>query len=87
MTLPEVKERWNEVLDALLVRDRILWLAMFDARLSDLSDGNLTVDFLDSGKFANEHDFSYMRSEDRLQIVEEIAREVLGISITIKIAQ
>ena len=87
MRLQEIKEQWNKVLDALLERDRILWLAIFDARLSDYSEGTLILDFQDSGKFATEHDFSYMRGVDRLRVVEQIASNVLGIPISIRIAE
>jgi hypothetical protein len=33
MQLAELKNRWNEVLDLLLLEDRIAWIAFFDARL------------------------------------------------------
>ena len=35
MELREIRDRWNDVLDALLATDRIAWLAFFDARLAD----------------------------------------------------
>ena len=67
MTLEEIKRRWNEVLDELLRIDRILWLAFFDGRLAEFSDGKLTLDFRDSSKFAVEHDYSAMRKEERIK--------------------
>jgi uncharacterized protein YihD (DUF1040 family) len=56
MELIELKGRWNEVLDELEATDRIAWLAFFDARLADLTDGVLTLDFSDATKFQNGHD-------------------------------
>jgi len=56
MELAELKGRWNEVLDELEATDRIAWLAFFDARLADLSDGVLTLDFSDATKFQDGHD-------------------------------
>ena len=57
MQLSEVKQRWNEVLDLLLIEDRITWLAFFDARLVSYENQKLTLDFADSQKFAGPHDF------------------------------
>jgi hypothetical protein len=56
MELIELKGRWNEVLDELEATDRIAWLAFFDARLADLTDGVLTLDFSDATKFQDGHD-------------------------------
>lgn len=56
MELIELKGHWNEVLDELEATDRIAWLAFFDARLADLSDGVLTLDFSDATKFQDGHD-------------------------------
>jgi hypothetical protein len=85
LTLDGIKERWNEVLDELLRVDRILWLAFFDARLADFSDGVLTLDFLDSEKFATEHNYSAMRKPERIENVSRIAQNILGVQITIVI--
>ena len=56
MELAELKSRWNEVLDELEATDRIAWLAFFDARLADLTEGVLTLDFSDATKFQDGHD-------------------------------
>ena len=85
MTLEEVKSRWNDVLDEILRQDRILWLALFDARLADLSNGVLTLDFLDSGKLAGEHDYSFIRGAEQLRKVQSIAQNILGVELTIVI--
>lgn len=85
MTLAEIKSRWNEVLDALLIHDRLLWLALFDARLANYSDGVLTLDFSDPQKFASDHDFSAIRKIENIHTVETIIQNVLGISISLDI--
>jgi hypothetical protein len=85
LTLEDIKARWNEVLDELLQIDRILWLAFFDARLADFSDEILTLDFLDSEKFATEHNYSAMRKPERIEKVSRIAQNILGVQITIVI--
>jgi len=85
LTLEEIKFRWNEILDELLNKDRILWLAFFDARLADFSNGVLTLDFQDSGKFATEHDYSTMRNIERINILERIAQNILQSELTIAI--
>lgn len=86
MELADIKNRWNEVLDAILERDRILWLAIFDARLASFSNQVLTLDFLDPNKFSGDHDYSTIRNPERLHLVEEIVQNVLGISLRIVIA-
>ena len=63
----------------------ILWLAFFDARLANFSDGILTLDFLDSEKFATEHNYSAMRKPERIEKVSRIAQNILGVQITIVI--
>ena len=85
MKLEEIKARWNDVLDEMLRQDRILWLAFFDARLSDYSNGVLTLDFLDAGKFAAEHDYSHVRNSERQEKVGAIAQNILGIPLSIVI--
>ena len=48
LTLADLRQRWNEVLDELEATDRIAWLAFFDARIADLTDDVLTLDFSDA---------------------------------------
>jgi hypothetical protein len=71
------------VLDQLLEQDRIAWLAFFDARLVAYEDDQLTLDFADSQKFANPHDFKKVRNPSHTQALIEAIKSVLGISPTI----
>ena len=48
LNLSSIKARWNEVLDSLLAKDRIVWLAFFDARLVSFEGDNLSINFTDS---------------------------------------
>ena len=83
MELEQIKERWNSVLDLLLEKDRIAWLAFFDARLVSFADNQLTLDFSDSQKFANPHDFKKTRNSDHTQSLISAIKSVLGITPTI----
>jgi hypothetical protein len=83
MELEQIKERWNNVLDLLLEKDRIAWLAFFDARLVSYENNQLTLDFSDSQKFANSHDFKQTRNPDHIQLLISAIKTVFGISPTI----
>ena len=38
LTLAELRQRWNEVLDLVESRDRVVWIAYFDARLESFDN-------------------------------------------------
>ena len=42
VTLSDLRKRWNEVLDLVESRDRIIWIAYFDARLESFENGRVT---------------------------------------------
>ncbi len=79
MELDQIKQRWNEVLDLLLESNRIAWLAFFDARLISYQNNQLTLDFADSQKFANAHDFKEVRNPAHTQALIDAIKTVLGI--------
>ena len=83
MQLEEIKNRWNEVLDLLLEKDRITWLAFFDARLVSFENNQLTLDFADSQKFANPHDFKKTRNQSHTKSLIEAIERVFGFTPTI----
>ena len=83
MELGQIRSRWNEVLDALEAKNRIAWIAYFDARVSELNGNILTLDFSDSRKFATSHEYSETRPNLKADLVETIS-EVLGIRVEIK---
>jgi hypothetical protein len=83
MQLEDIKNRWNEVLDLLLEKDRITWLAFFDARLVSFENNQLTLDFADSQKFANPHDFKKTRNPSHTKSLIEAIERVFGFTPTI----
>ncbi|CAB4600249.1 MAG: hypothetical protein F2703_02795 [Actinobacteria bacterium] len=82
MELREIRDHWNEVLDALLAIDRIAWLAFFDARLADFDGRVLTLDFSDSRKLGSAHEYSESRIKQHALLVSTI-REQLKIDVEI----
>jgi hypothetical protein len=83
MQLEDIKSRWNEVLDLLLEIDRVTWLAFFDARLVSFENNQLTLDFADSQKFANPHDFKKTRNPSHTNSLIEAIERVFGFTPTI----
>ena len=69
-------------MDALEAKNRIAWIAYFDARLSELDGNTLTLDFSDSRKFATSHEYSETRPNLKADLIQTIS-EVLGIEVEI----
>ena len=65
LTLAKIRSRWNELLDLVEKRDRVVWIAYFDARLESFENGRLTLDFSDSNKLATGHDYQEARLRHR----------------------
>ncbi len=84
MELTELKGRWNEVLDELESTDRIAWLAFFDARLADLTDGVLTLDFSDATKFQDGHDLKKTLPESSHKSLIDAVLKITGITVALK---
>ena len=84
ITLNEIRKRWNEVLDLVETRDRIVWIAYFDARLASLENGVLTLQFIDAEKFAGAHDYSTKRSERMKTELVNAIQEVTGVKLSIE---
>ena len=82
MELQEIRNRWNEVLDAVLEVDRVSWIAFFDARWADLDGRTLTLDFSDARKLSSSHEFSETRLKQQ-QILIAAINSVLAIDIEI----
>lgn len=82
MELGHIRSRWTEVLDALEAKNRIAWIAYFDARLSELNGNVLTLDFSDSRKFATSHEYSETRPNLKDDLIQTIF-EVLGVQLEI----
>lgn len=72
MNLDELRLRWNEVLDYLESKDRIAWMAFFDARLASFDSNILILDFSDSHKLGGAHDYLEIRNSHRVALINTI---------------
>jgi len=82
MELQDIRNRWNEVLDAVLEVDRVSWIAFFDARLADFDGQILTLDFSDARKLSSSHVFSETRLKQQQILIAAIS-SVLAIDVEI----
>jgi hypothetical protein len=82
LTLSHIRMRWNEVLDLVEKRDRVVWIAYFDARLESFENGRLTLDFSDSNKLATGHDYQEARIRHR-SLLQSTFFDVFGETIVI----
>ncbi len=71
MTLSQLKDRWNDILDHVEKENRIAWLAYFDARLVSLHNGELILDFSDPDKLSGAHDYTSARSAQLRGVLEK----------------
>ena len=83
LTLEELRQQWNEVLDCVERQDRITWMAFFDARLAFFDGNVLTLDYSDSGKFGGSHQFPETR-ERQLNLLKSAIKDVCGVEIEVE---
>jgi uncharacterized protein (DUF4213/DUF364 family) len=83
VNLAELKSKWNDVLDLLESRDRIAWIAYFDARLASLENGVLTLQFVDAEKLSGAHDYKATRNYRIRGALVEAIKEVTGLALEI----
>ena len=83
LTLEELRQQWNEVLDCVERQDRITWMAFFDARLAAFDGTLLTLDYSDSGKFGGSHQFPETR-ERQLNLLKSAIKDVCGVEIEVE---
>jgi len=84
MELTELKSRWNEVLDELEATNRVAWLAFFDARLADLTDDVLTLDFSDATKFQDGHNLMMTLPNSSHASLLSAIQNILGLKLELK---
>ena len=82
LTLADIRARWNEVLDLVESRDRVIWIAYFDARLESIENDRLVLDFRDSNKLATGHDYQEARLRHR-SVLQSAIYDVFGISVVV----
>lgn len=83
LTLPEIKARWNQVLDLVEQENRVAWLAFFDARLVSFNNNQLRLSFVDAEKLSGVHDFTAVRKESHRNVLEQACVEIFGEQIEI----
>ena len=83
LTLPQLRSRWNDVLDHLERQDRIAWIAYFDARLADFDGVKLSLDFSDARKFSGGHEYSPTREKLQNSLISSI-KSILDIDVKIE---
>ena len=83
LTLNELRQKWNEVLDLVEREDRITWMAFFDARLASFDGTVLELDYSDSGKFGGSHQFPETRDR-QLNLLKAAVKDVCGIDIEVE---
>ena len=74
MLLQDLKGLWNAILDDIEATDRIAWIAFFDGRLHSLDSNQLLLDFSDSEKFPDGHDYRDVRVRKRVVLEAAIFR-------------
>ena len=83
MDIAELKNKWNQVLDDLLERDRIAWLAYYDARLDSLNGTQLTLNFDDSEKFGGDHNYKSIRKAEHTAKLLSSIKKVTGLDLEV----
>ena len=83
LTLDELRQQWNEVLDLIERQDRITWMAFFDARLASFENNVLTLDFSDARKFASSHEYQAVRPKHKESLASAI-KNVFAIDVVIE---
>ena len=83
LTLEELRQQWNEVLDLVEREDRITWMAFFDARLASFDGTVLELDYSDSGKFGGSHQFPETR-ERQIKLLKDAVKDICGVEIEVE---
>ena len=83
LSLVDLRNRWNEVLDHLESHDRIAWIAYFDARLAEFDGVKLSLDFSDARKFSGGHEYSPTREKLQNALISSI-KFILDIEVKIE---
>lgn len=83
ISLAQVKEVWNSVLDDLERKNRVAWLAFFDARLVSIEGNELRLSFVDAEKFSGSHNYSAARKPEFIAALESSISAVIGVELVI----
>lgn len=83
ITLQDIRQHWNNVLDFVEREDRITWMAFFDARLVSFDGHTLTLDYSDSQKFGGSHQFPETRAK-QIDLLKKAIQSILDLDIEIE---
>lgn len=83
ISLLQLKELWNSVLDDLERKNRVAWLAFFDARLVSIEGNELRLSFVDAEKFSGSHNYSAARKPEFIAALEASITAVIGVELVI----
>lgn len=83
MSVEELKNSWNSVLDYVESRNRITWLAYFDARLVCFDGKTLSLSFVDAEKLGGEHNYKSVRKPEQVALLKEAIRSVLNLDVEV----
>jgi len=83
ISLLQLKELWNSVLDDLERKNRVAWLAFFDARLVSIEGNELRLSFVDAEKFSGSHNYSAARKPEFIAALEASISAVIGVELVI----
>ena len=83
ISLAQVKEVWNSILDDLERKNRVAWLAFFDARLVSIEGNELRLSFVDAEKFSGSHNYSAARKPEFIAALEASISAVIGVELVI----
>jgi hypothetical protein len=83
MDLAQLKSKWNDILDFLERKDRVAWIAYFDARLASLDGNVLTLNFIDAEKLSGAHNYKATRNDRIRGALESAIKEVTGNEIRV----
>ena len=83
ISLAQVRELWNSVLDDLERKNRVAWLAFFDARLVSIEGNELRLSFVDAEKFSGSHNYSAARKPEFIAALEASISAVIGVELVI----
>ncbi len=82
-SLVAIKGHWNQILDRVLEKNRIAWLAYFDARIAGLENDTLLLSFADSEKFGGDHNFTIARNPIHEELLIQAIKDEVNLDVAI----
>jgi len=83
MNINDLRGQWNEILNQLERDSRIAWIVFFDARIADVVENQIFLDFSDVTKFAAPLEYSEVRTAHR-EALQKAIHEITGETFTVE---